>query len=61
MNIRRKFLRMVDLRVHHYFVGRKSIGASHLGRVHPIESLAHDSSDAKTFSLAEKSAEPMSL
>jgi hypothetical protein len=57
MNTRRRFVRLVDLRVHHYFAGWKASGAFPLGRVNSIESLAHDASDFKAGSVAEKIAQ----
>jgi len=48
---------MVDLRVHHYFAGWKSAGAFPLGRANAVDSLAHDASDFKDPSVAEKTAQ----
>ncbi len=56
MNTRRKFLRLVDLRVNHYFAGGKSAASAELGRVHSIESLAHDISGFKADFATEKPA-----
>lgn len=61
MNIRRKFLRMIDLRVNHYFAAQRSSNASRLGRQHSIESLASDHSELTNFSRLEKTAENTSL
>ena len=55
MNLTRKLLRAVDLRVHHYMAGQSS-ASSRLGRVHSIESLAWDHSSFKSFCPVEKTA-----
>jgi hypothetical protein len=57
MNIRRKFLRMVDLRVNHYFAAQRLGGPSRLATLHSTESLAPDHSELTNFSRPEKSAE----
>jgi hypothetical protein len=61
MNIRRKFLRMIDLRVNHYFAAQRSSGTSRLGRLHAIESLASDHSELRNPPRLEKTAENASL
>jgi hypothetical protein len=61
MKLRRKFLRMVDLRVQHYLAGQRSNATSRLSRLHSIESLASDHSDYKTSHALEAVAETSQL
>jgi hypothetical protein len=55
MNTRRKFLRMVDLRVHHYYSTQRSGDSSRLGRLHPIESLRSGLSVSNALQSIDKS------
>ncbi len=61
MNIRRKFLRMLDLRVNHYLVTQKMGGTSRLGRLYPIETLTSDHGENAPFSRLERTTENTSL
>lgn len=54
MNLSRKILRMVDLRVHHYLAGANA--SSRLHRVHSIESLASEHVEFKAVCQGEKTA-----
>ncbi len=56
MNLTRKLIKMVDLRMHHYLAGEKSDSSSRLHRVHSIESLALDHNDYRHFDPMKKSA-----
>ena len=56
MNLTRKLIKLVDLRMHHYLAGEKS-DAPHLHRVHSIESLAVGHTGFKPFCQAKKGAE----
>jgi len=57
MNLRRKFLQMVDLRVQQHRAGQRATTSYSLGRLHSIESLAADHSDFKSYRSTEKLAE----
>jgi len=61
MNLRRKFLQTLDLRVNQYRAGQRSTSSYRLGRLHSIESLASDHSDFKTFPSTEKTTENASF
>jgi hypothetical protein len=56
MNLTRKLIRLVDLRMHHFLAGEK-FDASRLHRVHSIEELAVDHSHFKTFYPAKRTGE----
>ncbi len=57
MKLRRKFLQMIDLRVHQYRAGLVSTNSYRLGRLHSVESLATGHSDFKGFASSEKVTE----
>jgi len=61
MNLRRKFLRALDLRVQQHMTGKKSVSMYQLGRLSTLESILFDPSDSRTDSHSEKPLESSSL
>ena len=57
MNLSRKLIKMVDLRLYHYLAGEKLDTSSRLHRVHSIEELALDHNEFRPFSPAKKSGQ----
>ena len=54
MNQRRKFLRLVDLRVRHHLAGQITPSSDGLARLHSLESLTSARTDLKALGQAEK-------
>jgi hypothetical protein len=54
MNLTRRLIKLVDLRMHHYLAGEKTDASSRLHRVHSIEELALDHEGYRHFSPARK-------
>ncbi len=57
MNLTRKLIRLVDLRMHHFVSGEKSDASSRLHRAHSIEELAVDHTHFRTFYPAKRTDE----
>jgi hypothetical protein len=57
MNLTRKLIRLVDLRMHHYLAGEKTDSSARLHRVHSIEELAVDHVNFRTFYPAKRTTE----
>jgi len=55
MNLTRKLIKMVDLRLYHYLAGEKLDTVSRLHRVHSIEELALDHNGHRHFDPTKKS------
>ncbi len=61
MNIRRKFLQTLDLRVKQHLAGQRATTSYSLGRLHTLESLASDHSEFKSTAQLEKTFDSSSL
>jgi hypothetical protein len=55
MNLTRRLIKLVDLRMHHYLAGEKMDSSYRLHRVHSIRELALDHTGQPHFDPAKKS------